>query len=311
MSTYKSLIDQAMETARYRLEAGSTTKTASATVSNTESMLKEASEIANALEYVAINTADDGTTAGSARAEIVRDFFKSATAERFGQKLAGDVGEAPTQASGPQGQVPESGKTRLHKLLSGPQGNPLVSSGPNTTGKTMLESYKQADSGQTLYDILMTNKEASDHGGPMVSDSSMPAQGIPSSNENSNRAILNDAYVLEGVSKREAKEPVRARLAEAFAGTTDTLGDASAKAVFPQATAKGGLKKTAGVSQFMSQPLRKGKGLLSKVSRGQAATLAGGAAHYGVGRKLYKDYQRGHQENELEKHQRKMQFVGK
>jgi hypothetical protein len=90
----------------------------------------------------------------------------------------------------------------------------------------------------------MHKKEAGDVG-EYTADQYM---SIPSKNENSNRGILNDANILSGVKKSEAKAPVRARLAEAFASTSDTLGDATVSKLFPQAYAKGGLKKVAGVS---------------------------------------------------------------
>lgn len=237
--SYKRLIDEAMKTASYRLNAG-IDKTAS--VSSTESSLvKEASELANALEYMSMQTANDGSVAGAARAEMIRDFHKAATAQRLGVKLAGDVGESETMVDGMQEHAPEHGKTRLMPVKE-VDGQPMVSSSPDSHGKTMLESYKQANSGSTLYDILMHKKEAGDVG---EMDASMDAPNIPTKNENSNRAILEDNYIGQGVSKQEAKAPTRARLAEAFAGTSDTLGDKTVKAMFPQAYQAGGLKKVA------------------------------------------------------------------
>lgn len=231
MSNYKSLIDEAMKTAQYRLSAG-VEKTASAFQENT--IVKEASELANALEYMSISSSHDGSLAGAARAEIIRDFYKSATAERLGTKLAAHI-------VGEQAIAPSEGKTKLTaKKQSG--GNPMVSASPDSTGKTMLESYKQAQSGgTTLYDILMHQKEAGDVG-EMAADQYM---SIPSKNENANRAILNDASILSGVSKSSAKAPVRKRLQEAFASTSDTLGDATVSRLFPLASSKGGLKKVA------------------------------------------------------------------
>ena len=238
MSNYKSLIDEAMRTAQYRLNSG-VEKTASAP--NHSSIVKEASELANALEYMSIASNNNGSLAGAARAEIIRDFHKSATAQRLGVKLAGDVGESSTHIKGVQGIAPSSGKIKLTKN----QGELLVSSAPDSTGNQMLESYKQAEGeGTTLYDILMHQKEAGDVG---EMDAEMAAPGIPSKNENSNRSILEDSYVLQGVSKQEAKAPVRARLAEAFAATSDTLGDQTVKNLFPTAYSQGGLKKTAGL----------------------------------------------------------------
>ena len=236
MSNYKKLIDEAMKTASYRLNAG-IDKTASAP--NQSSLIKEANELANALEYMSMSAADDGSLAGQARAEMVRDFYKAATAQRLGVKLAGDVGEGPTVVSGEQSIAPNSGKTKLMPKKE-VAGNPMVSAAPDSKGKTMLESFKQADSaGKSLYDILMHNKEAGDVGEMSASE---PAQGISSSNENSNRSILND---YASITKQEAKAPVRDRLREAFAGTADTLGDQTVKSMFPAAYQASGLKKTA------------------------------------------------------------------
>lgn len=240
MSNYKSLIDEAMKTAQYRLSAG-VEKTAS--ISNDDSLIKEASELANALEYMSVTAANDGSLAGQARAEMVRDFYKAATAQRLGVKLAGDVGEGPTMASGEQSIAPNSGKIKLMPKKE-VAGNPMVSAAPDSKGKTMLESFKQADSaGKSLYDILMHNKEAGDVGEMSASE---PAQGIPSSNENSNRSILKD---YASITKQEAKAPVRDRLREAFSATGDTLGDQTLKGMFPAAYQASGLKKTASISK--------------------------------------------------------------
>ena len=225
-----------MRTAQYRLNAG-VDKTASAYTES--SLIKEASELANALEYMSVTSANDGSLAGQARAEMVRDFYKAATAQRLGVKLAGDVGEGPTMVSGEQAIAPNSGKIKLMAKKE-VAGNPMVSAAPDSKGKTMLESFKQADSaGKSLYDILMHNKEAGDVGEMSASE---PAQGIPSSNENSNRSILND---YASITKQEAKAPVRDRLREAFSATGDTLGHQTLKGMFPAAYQASGLKKTA------------------------------------------------------------------
>lgn len=245
MSNYKTLIDEAMKTASYRLNAG-VDKTASAPQQS--SIVKEASELANALEYMSITAVNDGSVAGMARAEMVRDFYKSATSQRLGTKLAGSVGESATSVTGQQGLAVSSGKTKLTGKTSGL----MVTSSPDSTGNALKESFKQANTGKTLYDILMHQKEAGDVG---EMDASMPAPGIPSSNENSNRSLLNDASILSGVSKYEAKAPVRDRLREAFATASDTTGEQSAKAIFPMAYQKGGLKKTAYADGYVGKPI--------------------------------------------------------
>ena len=127
MSNYKSLIDEAMRTAQYRLNAG-VDKTASA--HSESSLVKEASELANALEYMSITATSGEGIIGQARAEMVRDFYKSASSQRLGIKLAGDVGESSSHVKGEQGLAPSHGKTKL-KPLQGPDGNPLVTASPD------------------------------------------------------------------------------------------------------------------------------------------------------------------------------------
>lgn len=239
MSNYKSLIDEAMRTASYRLNAGLDKE---ASVANNNSLIKEAAELANALEYMSMDSANDGSLAGQARAEVIRDFHKAATAQRLGVKLAGDVGEAATMVTGAQSIAPNSGKVKLTTKVD-KNGNPLVTASPDSTGKTMLESYKQANTGTTLYDILMHEKQA----GNVGEYDSEQYMSITNANENSNRRILNDASILRGVSKQEAKAPVRDRLKEAFSTTSDTLGDQTVKSFFPLGYQEVGMKKTASI----------------------------------------------------------------
>ena len=273
MSQYKRLIDEAMKTASYRLNAG-VDKTASAF--DQSSIVKEASELANALEYMSIASANDGTSSGAARAEMIRDFHKQASAQRLGIKLAGDVGEQPTMASGVQAHAPEHGKTRLMpKKEVG--GNPMVTASPDSTGKTMLESYKQANSGSTLYDILMHQKEAGDVGEYDASQ----YMSVTGANENSNRRILDDASILSGVSKQEAKAPVRARLSEAFASTSDTLGDQTVRSLFPHAYQGGGLKKTAEADNKDEKKMSNKKKAAIAAGAGALLTAGGFGAYKG------------------------------
>jgi hypothetical protein len=233
---------------------------------------------------MSITAVNDGSVAGMARAEIVRDFYKSATSQRLGTKLAGSVGESSTSVAGQQGLAVSSGKTKLTGKTSGL----MVTSSPDSTGNALKESFKQANTGKTLYDILMHQKEAGDVG---EMDASMPAPGIPSSNENSNRSLLNDASILSGVSKYEAKAPVRDRLREAFATASDTTGEQSAKAIFPMAYQKGGLKKTAYADGYVGKPIYelddtslRRRAAMSDDNAGIAAALGGGLLGlYGAG----------------------------
>jgi hypothetical protein len=231
MSTYRSMIDEAMATARNRLNAG--VKVASADTTAT----KEASELANALEYLAISAANDGTTVGSVREEMLRDFFKQAQA-------AGSVPHGATAASGVQAQAPEAGKTKLapQGLVGGAR--PVESTAP--TGQGPKESFKQAGN-QTLYDILMGNKTAG--ADPVVSSSTEDMANPGSANENVNASQLKSEAGIVAMSKREAKKPTRARLAEVFSHTSDSLSQETAQKLFPQANAGAGGVKEASLTR--------------------------------------------------------------
>lgn len=255
MSNYKSLIDEAMKTAQYRLSAG-VDKTASAFTES--SVVKEASELANALEYMSVVESSNGTAAGAARAEMIRDFHKQAQSARLGVKLAGDVGESATNVQGTQAMAPNQGKTKLMPKKE-VAGNPMVTASPDSTGDTMRESFKQA----SLYDILMHQKEAGDVG-EYAADQYMSVTGA---NENSNRRLVDDHSILRGVTKQEAQAPVRDRLREAFASTSDTLGDQTVKAMFPAAYQASGLRKTANYASASKGSVAKRLGNL--LSRGR------------------------------------------
>ena len=246
MSIIDSMIEDAMARARSRVVAEPVTaKTASV---QEDDLIKTASEVANALEYVSLATANDGSPAGEVREGIVRDFFKAKTAAE------GGPAESSAQASGGQAQPPVSSKKKIQP--AGKPGDVKPSESEALEGAMSREVMSQpvaksADSGTSLYDILMNGqadeaKEAAG-GGPAECGAGQDARGIPSANENANRQSLlgsNEAPV--SATKRQAKKPTRARLAELFssAGDTagDTTGDATAKAVWPQAASKGDIK---------------------------------------------------------------------
>lgn len=238
MSNYRSMIDEALQSARARLDGGSDEllKTASATHENV--LIKEASELADALEYVSHAATDTGSAADHIRGEMVRSFFKNAT--------AGSPAQGPTTVSGTQAQAPESSKRKIAiNNATGPSPAQSSSQPEAKDGeKPLLESFKQAE-GQSLYDILMASKTAG-QGGPAEHDAETSA-GVTTANENANyKRILHSNEGPVNVTKREAKAPVRARLAEAFASTGDTTGDAAVAAMFPQG-AKAGTHKVASV----------------------------------------------------------------
>lgn len=234
MSNYRSMIDQALEAARARAHSPAETEK-SASASRTESsLIKEAQEVASALEFISLS-ASGNDTAAAFRQEMIRDFYKSATASSPAQ--------GPTSASGTQGVAPSEGKTKIAPkgLVGGNSpAQSTVSAATKDGEKAMLESFKQAG-GQSLYDVLMNNKTAA-AGGPPEHDAETMA-GVGTANENSTyRKTLHTNEGPVNANRRDLKKNTRARLAEAFAHTNDTLGDATAAQIFPQAAARGNLK---------------------------------------------------------------------
>jgi len=234
------MIDEALNTARSRVNAGvpSTEKIAAAYVD--DGLTKEASELANALEYVALNTVDDGSAAGSARSSVVRDFFKQATGEQ--------VSHGAVKAVGIQQLAASQSKRKLNPKGIVPGDKPAVSEAPEgEMSDNVLAQTKAAEA--SLYEILMGSKTAA-HGGPAEFDSEMNAPGIPSGNENQNRkALLSSNSAPVSATKRQAKMPTRARLAEVFANAGNTTDDASA--VFPRAAKGAGGAKIASIEELV------------------------------------------------------------
>jgi hypothetical protein len=231
MSNYRSMIDQALETARARAHTpAETAKVASAPGSF---LIKEAEEIAGALEFLSLS-ASGGDKVAAFRQEMIRDFYKTATAS---------PAQGPTAATGTQGIAPSEGKARLApKGLVGGNSPDQGSATPEAKDgeKPLRESFKQAGS-QSLYDVLMNNKTAG-MGGPAEHDSETMA-GVSTQNENSTyRKTLHTNEGPVNANRRELKKSTRARLAEAFGHTSDTLGDATVSQIFPQAASRGHLK---------------------------------------------------------------------
>jgi hypothetical protein len=234
MSNYRSMIDQALETARARAHTpAETAKVASAPGSF---LIKEAEEIAGALEFLSLS-ASGGDAVAAFRQEMIRDFYKTATSS---------PAQSPTVATGTQGIAPSEGKTRLApKGLVGGNSPAQGSATPEAKDgeKPLRESFKQAG-GQSLYDVLMNNKTAG-MGGPSEHDSETMA-GVSTQNENSTyRKTLHTNDGPVNANRRDLKKNTRARLSEAFGHTSDTLGDATASQIFPQAASRGHLKVSA------------------------------------------------------------------
>ena len=260
MSAYRSMIDEALEAARAR--AGTPTPAFQKTASAEDVLIKEASEMANALEFVSLSAAGDHRLGGF-RSEMIRDYYKTAA--------DGGPAESAASTSGVQGQAPAAGKKKL-----APQGlvggNSPAESSASPAGKdgqkALLESFKQAE-GQSLYDILMANKTAA-AGGPaeFCSESEGSLTDRLSSVLGSNTGPVT-------AQKRALRAPTRQRLAEAFGHTHDVTSDASAAAIWPQAAAKGSLKvANAELSDALDSFLEKYAGKKSRARKARAQVMA-------------------------------------
>lgn len=310
-----SLIDRALANARAKMDAGlQTEKVASAE----EALLKEAEECANALEYVALVVADDGSASGAARAEMIRDFFKKSA--EAGEPVAAKSpigiqanfgGDGSTQAKGEQGQAPSESKKKI--LPTGLKGGTHPEESKSRDGVMSREvmaqqppETKKAGS-VTLFDMIQSSRDASKVAadGPQQLDPQDKAPGVPTKNENVSRSsILDTAAGITNATRRQTKAPGRKRLAEIFAHANDTTGDAQARAIWPNAAAKGDIKvaSAAGIAghalggaaihalggaglgaaagAISADKGKKGKGAL----RGMAMGAGGGAAAGAVGR---------------------------
>jgi hypothetical protein len=254
MST-QSMIDEALEKAKARLSAGvqKMDKTASAPKDDAEnqSFLKQATEVADALEYVALATADDGSAAGAARQTMTANFFKQAA-------TAAGPAVSETTTAGTQSVPPMSGSKKIQpggkpgdvkpESSDAPEGqmaeNVLRQTPPATAPTPTDKGGKTANASATLYDILMSNKHAAG-GGPVELDSEQALPQTAKANEGKAFAdsILGNNQAPVSATKRDAKAPTRPRLAEVWDSAKDTAPSmAAAKAVAPQAAAKGGLK---------------------------------------------------------------------
>jgi hypothetical protein len=256
MSAHQDMIDRAMNRARTRMSAGRFVEAAEADLASNsdEALLKEASELADALEFSSLTLLDDGTAQGELHQQQVVHFFKQAAA-------GAPIPHGPTTTSGSQPQPgPDGSKRRILPLGLKPGAKPEASEAPEgETKRSVMEqpapAVKQVPTdkkaGTTLFDMLMNSKEAA-RGGPAEFSSTDDAPGIPSANENSNRQkLLGSNAAISAATKRQAKQPGRARLAELFNSAHDTVGDQTAQAIWPQAATKGDMK-IASLRQYSS-----------------------------------------------------------
>jgi len=226
------IIDAALNKAR--ASAGGT-KTAAAPGGD---LVKLAHELADANEFIAMSAVDDGSVAGAVRRSVVEQFFKGADTSAI-------PGPARSVApTGTQAVPPQSGSK---KIL--PTGHPCGESPPESEAPTGTQATldqtgtKKAGAPMTLFDLITKRADTSAIPGPQQSVSGENAAAPPARNENTNIEMLRSVQDIVNATKREAKLPTRARLAQLFAHADDTgASRAAAEAAFPMATAKGGLK---------------------------------------------------------------------
>lgn len=309
--SYQSLIDDAISRARVKVASGlpqPTDKLASAV--GHDNVLVEAEKLANALEYLSLSVADDGTAVGAARADMVRDFFKTA-AEADKKKGMAQPLVTETSTAGTQGVAPQAGKAKLN-----PQGLVAGNSPKQTTApdgamsRNALEQTPPANptKSASLYDMLMgarMAKIADDAAAPRQMDAEDKAPAHPMGQEGGHaQSPLSSTERIVAAKRKELHAPSRARLGEILAHAGDTAPSmASAQAVAPQAAAKGGLKvatspmQMAGGGAALGSVLGAGAGALTarKGERGKGAlrgaaggALAGGLAAGLGGRALEK-----------------------
>ena len=233
MSNAQSMIRDAVERAKARLGVSSLSeKVASAQTED----LSEVIKVAEALEFVALETANDGSLTGQYQETMLRNFFKQA---------AGPAVTA-TSVSGEQGQAPTGSRKKLLGNATPKGKSPPESKSPDgQMSRGVFEqpaTDKKATAGNSLYDVLMASQKHAALGGPTESDADQDSAAPPKANENSNINLVRSNEAVVNATRREAKLPTRSRLAEVFDTARDTVGDATASAIWPNAAAKGDMK---------------------------------------------------------------------
>jgi len=223
----KHIIDVALEKARGHV--GGAEKVASA---GQRDLTKEAHQAADALEYLSLDIVDDGTAAGAASRRVVEDFFKRA-----------EKGASPGESvspTGTQATPPQAGAKKILPTGQAKGNSPAESGAPTGTQATIGQPPHEKKGGGpvTLLDLLTKQGDS-----PTQSVALQDAADPGRQNENANVKLLESEQSVVNATKRDAKMPTRARLKALFASASDTgPSSAAAKAAFPNAYAKGGMK---------------------------------------------------------------------
>ena len=230
-----SSINQIVQDALQRASRG---RTSGEKVASASDIIKQASDVASALEYVATTVVDDGTATGAAQRRLVDDFFKDAA------KGGPAESEAPT---GTQADAPAAGARKILPFGLAKGDSPAESEAPTGTQATIGQPPGEKKAGRLTLLETLTGKVAG-AASPVQSEALQDTAQPTTANENSNVArILDSNEGPVNATKRDAKLPARARLKALFASASDTgPSSAAAKAAFPNAYAKGGMKVAEG-----------------------------------------------------------------
>jgi hypothetical protein len=243
---YKSIIDEAL--AKARNVASTFEKTAS--VGTPTDLVKEAEDLAGALEFISLSSVGE-SEGGRA---VLSDFFKAAA--------QGGPAESVTRGGGTQPSVPSAGRTHIPTGDSGAR--PAESVAP--AGSLSRDLMAQPPAGTkkagatSLFDLISGESEkmaARPGQGPADSLAGQDSAAPPARNENTNLHLLRSNTAPVEATKRQAKLPTRDRLKALWAGASDTTGDATAKAIWPQASTRGSMK-VAGNYSDGNQQYRRG-----------------------------------------------------
>lgn len=295
--SYQSLIDDAIARARVKVASGLPQPTDKLASAHGGGLIAEAEKIANALEYMALATADDGSAAGAARAEMVRDFFKTA-AEADKKKGIAQPLVTETTTSGVQKVAPQAGKTKLapQGLVSGD--SPKQTTAPDgAMSRNAMEQTPSASptKAASLYDMLMgvrMAKIAAESGAaaPRQMDASQPPPAYPKGQEGGHaQGPLSTNESIVAAKRRELHAPTRNRLSELFAHSGDTAQSMeSAAGTFPLAAAKGGMK-VASLAAAMQKEAKEESEQPGYLDRQQAVMRALRAGDKGINQFLAND----------------------
>ena len=240
----RSIVEQALEQARQSARAAVSDKTASADLS----LADEARQVSDALEYMAMKLASDGTPEGDHRTSQITQFI------REGKQAMSHGGTPPMSESptGVQSVAPQSGARTITPSPAA-NGHPTQSEAPTgeqATIDTMPPKEKKVPTGKTassLYEVITGKKEAAKLPGDPSDSVALDNQAAPpAGGDNANIGLLRSNEAPVKATKRQAKAPTRVRLKKLFSGASDTgPANAIAKSAFPKAYKGGGGLKEA------------------------------------------------------------------